>query len=96
MKKEEITNVEDTLKLDKEMQDAITRQYRKSFNDLQIARENKIIKDKKRNKILKVLIGTVIVVTVALLIFINYRLTTNAQKNCIELGHSENYCYERL
>lgn len=96
MKKEKITNVEDTLELDKELESAIRRQYRKSFNDLQTARENKIIRDKKRDKILKILIGAVIMATVAFLMFINYRLTTNAQKNCIEAGHSENYCYERL
>lgn len=57
---------------------------------------NEIIRDKKRDKILKILIGLVIAITVALLVLINYRLTTNAQKNCIEAGHSENYCYERL
>lgn len=92
MKKKEIVDYE----LDPEIYATIRRNYRKAFNDYHTAREEKQIRDKKKNKILKVLIGVVVIVTVALLIFIDYRLTSNAQKNCIEIGHSENYCYEKL
>ena len=95
MKKKEIEEIVD-YELEPEIHATITRNYRKVFNDLQIERENKKIKDKKRNKILKVLIGMVVIVTVSLLIFIDYKLTSNAQKNCIEMGHNENYCYEKL
>jgi len=82
--------------LDKDIQNTIERNYRKAFNDYHTARENKKIKERRKNKILKILIGVVIVVTVALLLFVNYKMTSNAQKNCIEMGHSENYCYEKL
>ena len=82
--------------LDPEIHATITRNYRKAFNDYHTAREQKQIRDKKRNKMLKVLIGIVIVITVFLLVFIDYKLTSKAQKNCIEIGHSENYCYEKL
>ena len=92
MKKKEIVDYE----LDPEIYATITRNYRKAFNDYHTARENKKIREKRRNKILKVLIGVVVIVTVALLIFTDYMLTSKAQKNCIEMGHSENYCYEKL
>jgi len=82
--------------LDKDIQNTIERNYRKAFNDYHTARENKKIKERRKNNILKILIGVVIVVTVALLLFVNYKMTSNAQKNCIEMGHSENYCYEKL
>lgn len=82
--------------LDKDIQNTIERNYRKAFNDYHTARENKKIKERRKNKILKILIGVVIVVIVALLLFVNYKMTSNAQKNCIEMGHSENYCYEKL
>ena len=95
MKKKEIEKIVD-YELDPEIHATIRRNYRKAFNDYHTAREEKQIRDKKRNKILKVLIFIVVIVTVALLIFIDYRLTSNAQKSCIEMGHSENYCYERL
>ena len=92
MKRKKIVDVD----LDKDIQNTIERNYRKAFNDYHTAREEKQIRDKKRNKTLKVLIGVVVIVTVALLVFIDYRLTSNAQKSCIQMGHSENYCYEKL
>lgn len=95
MKKKEIEEKVD-YELDPEIHATITRNYRKAFNNLQIERENKKIREKKKNKILKILICVVVIVTVALLVFIDYRLTSNAQKSCIQMGHSENYCYEKL
>ena len=82
--------------LDPEIHATITRNYREAFNNYHTERENKRIRDKQRNKRLKVLTGIAIIVIVGLVMFANYKLMDNAKKSCIELGHSENYCVNKI
>ena len=83
----------DREKLDEICIDADLQQ---TFDNWQIARLERIKREKQREKVLTVFIGLFIVIATCLLLFANYSLTSNAQKNCIKMGHSENYCYEKL
>jgi len=95
MKKKELEEIED-YELDPEIYATIRRNYRKAFNDYHKEKEEKEIRDKQRNKRLKVLTGIAIIVIVGLVMFANYKLMDNAKKSCIELGHSENYCVSKI
>lgn len=95
MKKKELEEIVD-YELDPEIYATIRRNYRKAFNDYHKAKEEKEIRDKQRNKRLKVLTGIAIIVIVGLVMLANYKLMDNAKKSCIELGHSENYCVNKI
>lgn len=74
----------------------IDADLQKTLDNWQIARLKRIKKEKQREKVLTVFIGLFIVIATCLLLYANSKLTSSAQKNCIEMGHSENYCYEKL
>ena len=74
----------------------IDASMQETFDNWQIARLKRIKREKRKEKVLTVFIGLFIVIATCLLLYVNLKLTSNAQKNCIEMGHSENYCYERL
>lgn len=95
MKKKELEEIKD-YELDPEIYATIRRNYRKAYNDYHKEKEEKEIRDKQRNKRLKVLTGIAIIAIVGLVMFANYKLMSNAKKSCIELGHSENYCVNKI
>lgn len=74
----------------------IDASMQETFDNWQIARLKRIKKEKQREKVLTVFIGLFIVIATCLLLYASSKLTSKAQKNCIEMGHSENYCYEKL
>lgn len=74
----------------------IDADLQKTFDNWQIARLKRIKKEKQREKVLTVFIGLFIVIATCLLLYVNSKLTSDAQKSCIQMGHSENYCYEKL
>lgn len=74
----------------------IDADLQKTLDNWQTARLKRIKKEKQREKVLTVFIGLFIVIATCLLLYASSKLTSNAQKKCIEMGHSENYCYERL
>lgn len=85
-------------KKDKEKLDSICidATLQETFNNWQIAREKRFKREEKKAKILTAFVGVFIVILTCLLLILNLKLTNEAQKNCIESGHSENYCYEKL
>lgn len=74
----------------------IDAHLQETLDNWQIARLKRIKREKQREKVLTVFIGLFIVIATCLLLYASSKLTSNAQKNCIEMGHSENYCYEKL
>lgn len=62
--------------------------------DLQKIRLKRMKRKKQIEKVLTVFIGLFIANCV--LLYANSKLTSKSQKKCIEMGYSENYCYERL
>ena len=85
-------------KKDKEKLDeiCIDADLQKTLDNWQIARLKRIKREKQIEKVLTVFIGLFIVIATCLLLYASSKLTSNAQKNCIGMGHSENYCYEKL
>ena len=58
--------------------------------------ENYMKKYKRKERTLTIFVGLFIVIATGLLMMLSSKLTDDAQKNCIEAGHSEAYCYEKL
>lgn len=78
--------------MDKDMQEIIEKNYMESRKKYLQA----LKKQKAKERILSIIIGVFIVITTILLIVFNYRLTEDAKKSCMSLGHSENYCISKL
>ena len=53
-------------------------------------------KNKRKERTLSIFIGIFIVSATGLLMILSSKLTDDAQKNCIEAGHSEAYCEAKL
>ncbi len=53
-------------------------------------------KTKRKERALSIFIGLFIVSATGLLMILSSKLTDDAQKNCIEAGHSEAYCEAKL
>ena len=53
-------------------------------------------KNRRKERALSILIGLFIVSVTCLLMFLSIKMTEDAQKNCIEAGHSKAYCEAKL
>ena len=53
-------------------------------------------KNKRKERALSIFIGLFILSVTGLLMMLSSKLTDDAQKNCIEAGHSEAYCEAKL
>ena len=53
-------------------------------------------KNRRKERALSVFIGSFVIVATGLLMILSSKLTDDAQKNCIEAGHSETYCEAKL
>ena len=82
--------------LDKDIQNILERNARQGWLEYNIAREERIRKEKAKERVLAIVIGAFIMVTTSLLLILNSKLTQDAKESCMSLGHSENYCMERI
>lgn len=96
--KKEIKN-EDVNLIDKDIQNAIDRQYRKAWNDYNTSIEDKKkkleirkIKEKRTQRIIQVIMIIVILITLVLICVWNYKLQKDFVKSCMDKGYNENYC----
>ena len=82
--------------IDPQLQGVIERNYRRSFGESFKAREDRLRRERKKERILTALIIVFILTITCLLLISNSRMTNKAIDKCIIDGHSENYCYEKL
>ena len=84
------------INLDKEIQNGIERNARQGWLEYNIAREERLRKEKTKERVLAIVVGAFIMVATSLLLILNSKLTQGAKESCMSLGHSENYCMERI
>ena len=84
------------INLDKDIQKAIERNARQGWLEYNIAREERIRKERNKERVLAVFVGAFIMVATALILISNSKLTQDAKENCMSAGHSESYCMERI
>lgn len=82
--------------LDPEMQNAIERNYRRAYGESFKAREERLLKQKRKDKILSIFIGLFIIASTCLLIISCSNMTKKAVDNCVYEGNSYNYCINKL
>ena len=78
------------MKETKKMMEAIHKQYREALE--QNIKNNK--KKQRKEKMLTYFVATFIILITGLVMFLNYKLTTNFEEECMEKGYSQNYCVE--
>lgn len=84
------------INLDKDIQNGIERNARQGWLEYNIAREERIRKERIKERVLAVFVGGFIMVATALILISNSKLTQDAKESCMSSGHSESYCMERL
>lgn len=84
------------INLDKDMQNILERNARQGWLEYNIAREERLRKQKRKERVLAIVIGAFIMIATSLLLILNSKLTQGAKESCMSLGHSENYCMERI
>lgn len=92
--KKEIKKVD--VSLDKDIQDSIEKNARKGWLEYNLERERRHKREKIKNKVILISTIAFVLLVTCLLLLANSKLTNEAQKNCINAGYSENYCYENL
>ena len=92
MKKE----VKKEIYLDKSIQDVIEKNARQGWLEYNLLREKAMRKAKIKERVLAVIVGAFIMVATSLILILNSKLTQDAKESCMSLGHSENYCMERI
>ena len=78
------------MKETKKMMEIIHKQYREAL-------EQNIKKQKKQQRKEKILaygVATFIILITGLVLFLNYKLTSNFEEQCMAKGYSQNYCIE--
>lgn len=78
------------MKETKKMMEAIHKQYREALE--QNIKNNK--KKQRKEKMLTYFVAIFIILITGLLMFLNYKLTTNFEQECMAKGYSQNYCVE--
>ena len=78
--------------LDKDMQGILERNYLEGRKQHLKA----LKKERTKERVLAVIVGMFIMVATSLLLISNSKLIQDAKDSCMSLGHSENYCMERL
>lgn len=84
------------INLDKDIQNGIERNARQGWLEYNLSREERLRKEKAKERVLAIVVGTFIMVATSLLLILNSKLTQGAKESCMSLGHSENYCMERI
>lgn len=84
------------INLDKEIQNGIERNARQGWLEYNLLREKKVRQEKTKERVLAVVVGAFIMVATSLILILNSKLMNNAKESCMSLGHSENYCMERI
>ncbi len=92
MKKE----VKKEIYIDKSIQDGIERNARQGWLEYNLLREKKLRQEKAKERVLAIVVGGFIIAATSILLILNSKLTQDAKESCMSLGHSENYCMERL
>ena len=78
------------MKETKKMMEAIHKQYREALE--QNIKNNK--KKQRKEKMLTYFVASFIILITGLVMFLNYKLTTNFEEKCMAKGYSRNYCVE--
>ncbi len=84
------------INLDKDIQNGIERNARQGWLEYNLSREERLRKEKAKERVLAIVVGAFIMVTTSLLLILNSKLTQDAKESCMSSGHSENYCMERI
>ena len=85
--------------IDKSIQNGIERNARQGWLEYNLSREKEIErlrKERVKEKLLAIVVGGFIIAATSLLLILNSKLTQDARESCMKLGHSENYCIEKL
>ena len=78
------------MKETKKMLGVIEKQYREALE--QNIRNHK--KQQRKEKVLTYFVASFIILITGLVMFLNYKLTTNFEQECMAKGYSQNYCVE--
>ena len=78
------------MKETKKMMEAIQKQYREALE--QNIRNHK--KQQRKEKVLTCFVASFIILITGLVMFLNYKLTTNFEQECMAKGYSQSYCVE--
>jgi len=90
MKKEVKKEID--LNIDKDMQGILERNYLEGRKQhLEALRKERV-----KERVLAIVVGGFIIAATSLILILNSKLTQDAKESCMSLGHSENYCMERL
>lgn len=84
------------INLDKEIQNGIERNARQGWLEYNLSREERIRKETEKERVLAIVVGAFIMVATSLILILNSKLTQDTKESCMSLGHSENYCMERI
>jgi hypothetical protein len=84
------------INLDKDIQNGIERNARQGWLEYNLSREERLRKEKRKERVLAIVVGAFIMVATSLILILNSKLTQDTKESCMSLGHSENYCMERL
>lgn len=84
------------INLDKDIQNGIERNARQGWLEYNIAREERLRKQKRKERVLAIVVGAFIMIATATILILNSKLMNNAKESCMSSGHSENYCMERI
>ena len=84
--KERVKEMKET----KKMLDIIHKQYREALE--QNIKNNK--KKQRKEKMLTYFVASFIILITGLVLFLNYKLTSNFEEQCMAKGYSQNYCIE--
>ena len=84
------------INLDKDIQNAIEINARQGWVEYNLSREERLRKEKAKERALAIVVGGFVIVATSLLLILSSKLTQDAKESCMSLGHSENYCMERL
>ena len=84
------------INLDKDIQNAIERNARQGWLEYNLSREERLKKERIKERVLAIVVGGFVIVATSILLILNSKLTQDAKESCMSLGHSENYCIEKL
>ena len=84
------------INLDKDIQNGIERNARQGWLEYNLSREERLRKEKAKERVLAIVVGAFIMVATSIILILNSKLMNNAQESCMSVGHSESYCMERI
>lgn len=84
------------INLDKDIQAGIERNARQGWLEYNLSREERLRKERTKERVLAIVVGAFIMVATATILILNSKLTQDAKESCMSAGHSESYCMERI